>query len=326
MKMKKEYIILLIAIVALSAYVIFRNPDRTHYELPKIHEITGGDISKMEISKEGTAIVLKKEGNEWHIGPEGYLADTHKVKNMLDGMENLAVTALVSESKNYSRYDLDDEKKITVRAWEGETLKRDFDVGKTASSFQHTFLRLSNDDRVYHGKGNLRQRYDQTVEGLRDNTVLSFDREEIQEIQITKVKDVLALNRIPAHVVVKTEGEDDGQASTSSEGETKTVWQTPDGKEGDETKLDRLLMTLSSLRCEKYIDDKKKEDFKEPLCTILLKGTEEYVLSIFQKGDKDSESYPATSSQNDYPFMLPKWQADNLMKQPDEMLKESDES
>ena len=328
MKVKKEAIILGAMIVALSLYLVFRNPDRTHYELPAIPEIAEANISKIEISKKGTTIVLNKEDDKWHIAPEGYLVDTHKVEGMLDGMKTLAVTALVSESESFGRYDLDDDKKITVKAWQGEALKRDFDVGKTASSFQHTFVKLSGDDRVYHGRGNLRDQFDQTVEGLRDKTVLSFDRNDIQEIHITKGKEVIAFKpaQVPVEVKALSEGDTEGEETLSPEGKPKMVWQTADGKEGDEAEIDRLLNTLSSLRCEKYIDDKKKEDFTDPICTAQLKGTEEYTLSIFAKKDKDANNYPAISSENDYPFLLPKWQADSLMKKPDDMLKKPDES
>jgi hypothetical protein len=326
MKIKKEYIVLVAVILALSLYLVFRNPDRTHYELPKIPEIAGADISKIEISKQGSTIILNKKDNEWHIEPKGYLADVDKVKAMLDGMEKLTVTTLVSESENYNRYDLDDDKKITVKAWQGDALKRDLEVGKTASSFQHTFVKLSGDARVYHGQGNFRGQFDQTVEGLRDKTVLSFDRNEIQEIHITKGKEVIALKRTEVPVEVSTSGKDDAKEAPAPEPQTKKVWQTAEGKEGDEAKIDRLLMTLSNLHCEKYVDDKKKEDFSEPVWTALLKGAKDYTLSIFSKKNKDANDYPAISSQIDYPFLLPKWQADRLMKKPEDMLKKPEES
>ena len=60
---------------------------------------------------------------------------------MLSAIENLTLTALVSESKNYNLYDLNEEKRINVKAWQGENLKRDVDLGKTASSFRHTFVK-----------------------------------------------------------------------------------------------------------------------------------------------------------------------------------------
>ncbi|MDY6954927.1 MAG: DUF4340 domain-containing protein, partial [Thermodesulfobacteriota bacterium] len=285
------------------------------------------EISKIEISKAGTTMVLNKRDDKWYIAPEGYLVDTQKVEAMLDGMETLAVTALVSESESFGRYDLDDDKKITVKAWQGETLKRNFDVGKAASSFQHTFVKLSGDDRVYHGRGNFRSQFDQTVDGLRDKTVLSFDQKEIQGIQVTKGQDIIAFKRGQVPVEVKASKEDDAEASPSPhEGVGKMVWQTADGKAGDGARIDRLLDTLSNLGCEKYIDEKKKEDLTDPIWTVQVQGAKEYTLSVFAKKDEDANNYPAISSENDHPFLLPKWQADRLMKKPDDMIKKPDES
>ncbi len=130
MKIKKEYALLVTIIVALSVYLFLRNPDRTHYELPTLAEIVATDISKIEISKPDTSIVLNKKDNKWHIAPQGYPANTEKVKNMLDIIEKLTVTALVSESKSFSRYNLEDNKKIAVRAWKGDKLRREFEVAR----------------------------------------------------------------------------------------------------------------------------------------------------------------------------------------------------
>lgn len=300
MKVKKEYAILIAIIIAVSLYLILRNPDRTHYELPKLPHLAKKVISKIEISRQEASIELHKKKNRWHIAPQGYPADTGMVKQMLDIIEKLTLTVLVSDSRNYSRYDLDDNKKITVRAWMGDRLIREFEVGKAAASYRHTFVKIAGDDGVYHAPGNFRGIFDQTVDKLRDKIVLSFDRTEIREIRITTGKQVIAFARtqVPAKVSAGVE----------------TVWQTAEGKDGDETQLSRLLATLSNLHCVQYIDDQKKEDFTSPIYTLQLKGMQEYTVSIFAKTDKNAETYPAVSSENDYPFLLFDWQADDLMK------------
>ena len=317
MRIKKEYIILIAVIGALSAYLILRNPDRTHYQLPKIPEIATTKISKIEITSKDATMSLNKKSDKWYIEPQGYPADANGVKNMLDVIEKLTVTALVSESRNYSRYSLDNGNKIAVKAWTGDKLKRDFEVGKAAASFRHTFVKLAGDDRVYHARENFRDRFDQTIDKLRDKIVLSFDQGDIQEIHITKGEQVTSFARtaLPVEVSVDDEGD---EASRPSEPET--VWQTADGKEGDENQLGRLLTALSNLRCETFIDDAKKDDFSNPIRTIKLIGTQEHTLSIFPKTSEDAKNYPAVTSGNDYPFLLPDWQADNLMKEPADML------
>jgi hypothetical protein len=142
MKIKKEYIILILIIAGLSAYLLMRSSDRTHYQLPQIAGLEQKQVTKIEISKEGNSIVLNKKDNKWYLDPPGYLVDAYKVNDMLTVFETLALTALVSESEDYVRYDLHAGGKITVKAWQEDSLMRNFDIGKAASSFRHTFVKL----------------------------------------------------------------------------------------------------------------------------------------------------------------------------------------
>ena len=324
MNIKKEYIILIAIIMSLSLYLILRSPDRTRYHLPKLPAVLRFDISKIEISKPDTSIAMNIKDDIWHIAPQGYPANTGKIKNLLDIVEKLPLTALVSESKNYNRYDLNDEKKITVRAWAGDTLRREFEVGKATASRKHTFVKLAGDHRVYQAQGNLRPLFDLTVDRLRDKRVLSFERAEIREIHIAKDQKSVIFSR--KQVPVKVSAGQEADAKSPPSPKSKTIWQSADGKEADKSRLNSLLTTLSNLRCQKYIDGRKKEDFTKPIYTLQLKGAREYSLSIFAKTDKDAKNNPAISSENDYPFMLPTWLTSKIMVDPDKFFKKPDKS
>ena len=63
------------------------------------------------------------------------------------------------------------------------------------------------------------------------------------------------------------------QESKSPPTGTEVVWESSEGK-ADEAKLTQLLTSLSALKCEGYIYDRKRDDFKDPLYTIKLKGPE----------------------------------------------------
>jgi hypothetical protein len=318
MKIKKEYFILAGLMVALILYLVLHRSNRTHYKLPDISKVSGKQISKLEIGKPDKAVVLNKKDNTWHIEPKGYLADSDKVKNMLDLIENLSVTALVSESKNYVRYDLTRDKKITVKAWQGKTLKREFDIGKAATTHQHTFVRLGTDPNVYHAIGDFRRKFDQTVDELRDKAVLSFTEKNIREITLTKDKKTMILSQ---KQVSEQEGKKkDKPAKTSKEPETKIVWQDAEGKKKDKEKVKSLLSFLNRLECETYINDAKKDDLKNPTCAVALKGDKEYSLSVFAKKDKDAKTYPAISSENEYPFLLSDSQVDRIKTKIHELL------
>jgi hypothetical protein len=302
MKIKKEYIILTGVMIALILYLVLHRSNRTHYKLPDITAVSGKQISKIEIGKTDKTLVLNKKDNTWYIQPKGYPADSDKVKNMLDVIEKLTLTALVSESKNYVRYDLTGDKKITVKAWLGKAMGREFDIGKAANTYQHTFVRLSTDANVYHARGDFRRKFDQSVDALRDKTVLRFTEKDIREITLDHEKKTITL----AQQQVSEPGgnKKDKPDTTSEKPDTEIIWKDVHGKKVDKQKVDRLLSFFNGLACETYINDAKKDDFKNPIYAVTLKGDKEYSLSVFSKKDKDAKTYPAISSENDYPFFL----------------------
>ena len=320
MKIKKEFIILGIIIGGLLLYISQRSTDKITYQLPDIPAVAKKEITTIEVSKDETPIVLKKKDDKWYFDPQGYLADSNKVRGMLSGIEQLTLAALVSESKNYNLYDLDDQNKIQIKAWQGDTLKRDFLVGKTAAGSQHTFVRLANDDRVYQAQENLRAKFEHTVDNLRDKTVLAFNSSEIQEIKVTRDGESMTFIRTQETGKNSPSKTADTESAKPPPGIVKTTWQTADGRKVDETRVIRLLSTLSKLKCQKYIDDRQKEELTDPVYAIVLKGTQDYSLSIFAKTGEGNAGYPAVSSGNDYPFELSKWQAEQLLKVPDEIV------
>jgi hypothetical protein len=322
MKLKKEYIILILIIVGLSVYLFMRNSDRTFYELPKIAGLEQNQITKIEISKGGGSIVLNKKDNKWYLEPHAYLADANKVKDMLNVFGAFTLTTLVSESKDYVRYDLNDEKRIMVKAWQQEALKRNFDIGKSASSFRHTFVRIDGDSRVFHARDNFRGKFDLTADNLRDKSVLSFKAADIQEIQIAK--DQTSLKMVRTQIPVEFAKSESEKSESSATEAMKPGWQSPEGKQGDALSLNRLLTTLSNLKCNTYINDRSKETFSAPIYAVKLKGTQDYQLDIFAKIQKDDENYPAVSSASDYPFFLSDSKVQQIMINPEEMLKKPD--
>jgi hypothetical protein len=320
MKFKKEYIILAVIIIALSVYLLMRRDDRTLYELPEIQQVSQKDITRLQISKGNTIIELKKKDDSWLIVPQEYPTDAAKVKNMLDTIEKFTLTALVSESKNYTLYDLSDNEKVNVKAWQGDSLKRDIDVGKSAPSFRHTFVKMVGDDRVFHARGNFRNTFDTTVDELRDKTILTYTPSDIQQIKITQAQQSFTLNRSQLPATEESPAAD--KKETASPPAQKTVWQTPEGRTEDDAAVSRLLNTLSNLRCQSFIENRGKEEFTSPMITIELKGTQDYSLSVFAKTEEKDSEQPAISSESKYAFLLAGSQVEGIMTDASSILKE----
>ena len=313
MNIKKEFLILGLIIVALAGYLYLRSSDRTQYTLPAVPALSAADITQVQITGGGQTQTLTRKDGRWVLEPQGFSADPKRVNEMLETLAGLALTALVAESKNYPLYELDPDHRVNVKAWQGDQLKRDIDVGKAAPSFRHTFVIIAGDDRVFHARDNFRFRFESGLEDLRDKTVLAFNRQDLQEIHITQAGASVTLTRAPA----KAE-------APAAHPATPEAWQGADGRPANAAGVEMLLAELVDLQCQAFIDNRDRTGFGPPIYSILLKGPQDHTLSIFASAGKDEPTHPAVSSISDYPFQLSTDQVQRIMKNPEELLKTGD--
>jgi hypothetical protein len=73
------------------------------------------------------------------------------------------------------------------------------EVGKEAPSLQHTFVKIGGDERVFQARENLKMRFDQTLDDLRDKGVLAFDPADVHTIELNDGKRSLRLTRKQDH-------------------------------------------------------------------------------------------------------------------------------
>lgn len=318
MKVKREFVFLAVIIVALAIYLVFKNSDRTHYKLPEMPAAERSEITKLLIERGDSVVTLERRDDTWLIQPQGYPADQKAVDKMLDAVAELALTTLVSESKNFTQYELTDEQMIGIEAYLGEAPARRLDIGKVASTYRHTFVRLEGDHRVYQALGDIRKPFDITVDRLRDKVTMKYDREDVTGLTVTGPEGTLIFSKNDvAPPATPPVGGDSVQA------EPPPKWQAGDGRAADEQTVDRIVISLSNLTCDGYIEGMRKEDYTEPIYSVTVDASGSATLSIFEKNENNK--YPAVSSQNDYPFWLPEWRVNQVMKKPAELFGEKEE-
>ncbi len=317
---RTETIILGVVGIALLLYLGLRNPNRLNYQLPGLPSIARNEINRIDITKGGQTIRLGGKDGLWLIQPQGYSVDLAKSNAIVDAVSNLRLTALVSESRSYSPYGLDKENEIAVKAYKNGQLLREFSIGNAASTYNHTYVKLGNDSRVFHAKNSFRADFDQKADGLRDKTVLRFDKNEISAIEISSAEEKLVFARqaLPGEVKAE-EKKPEGQLLPPNGG---GLWLMADGKPGNNSELNGIIEQASQLICEQFIDGKTRDDFKDPVYSVLLKGHKDFRLSIFKKAEKET-GYAAVSSENPYPFLLSSHQAESIMKKLEDLKKET---
>ncbi len=311
MKVKKEYVILLVVIVALGLYLAFRSTDRTTYNLPDIPDLSATDLTKIEIRHGDQTVTLTRQDDGWRVSPGDYPVDDRLVNRMIDDLANLTVTALVSESQNYARYDLDDTHQIRVTAYQDGKVVRAFDIGKAADTMRHTHITLAGDPNVYHARGNFRNDFDQTVESLRDKSVMAFKPDAVTAFTIETAGQAFTLKKVPAP---KASEDSSASSATDAKGQAapEATWQLVNGPAVANKKVIDFLTDLSGLKCRAYLTDRPKADFSNPTYLIRIESEATATLEIFAPSDEKASEVPARSSLRRDPFTLSDFDVDPI--------------
>lgn len=322
--MKKEYIILIILIIGLSAYLGLKKDDQVHYELPTIPQVDTTRIERVEISKADRLVVLNKGEKGWTVTDKNFPANPDDIELILGTLEKIKLSALVSEAKDLVRYELDDTHAVKVKALAGKEVVRSLVVGKTAPSYNHTFIYLDNKDQtVYQANGNFKSQFDKTADDLRDKKVLGFDPDSIKKITLEKQGKTVTLVKAPAPEKPDQEKDKDKYKKDLTAEKTapkETIWKNESGSVADQKTISDLLSSLSDLECRAFMDDDKAARLKEtaPSYKILLENDKTFVLNLFNKND--DQDMEGSCSYTPYAFTLNSYKAEDIVSYTDKLL------
>ncbi|MCP4119883.1 MAG: DUF4340 domain-containing protein [Desulfobacteraceae bacterium] len=298
--MKKEYLILGIVIVALSCYLVFHSEEKTNYKLPEFSKVAVETVTAIDIEKNKTTVTLAKEGEGWTVSDNRYPVDSDTMKELLDVIEDFQVTALVSQSRDLKRYELDPENAVKVTAKNGSEAVRTFEAGKVAPTYKHTFVKLDGENGVFHAPGNFRRYFDKDVEGFRSKKVFTLDRKAVTSLVVEK-------GDVKREFVLETKEGEDGPPS----------WKAGDDKAVDPDSVNALVSAVSDLECSSYAADAAKGEDK-PLFTLVVDDGEKETLSVYDKAENDD--YPGVSSGASDRFILASYQGNEIVSKIDAVL------
>ncbi len=302
--MKKEYAILIVLILILGAYLFLYPENRDYYTLPEVPTIDLQSVTGLVVEKDQARIRFSKTGTAWTVTDKEYPADEQMVTAILDIFKHLTLTTLVSQKEDLHRYALDDSQKISVKLLADETGVFELGIGKTAATFNHTFVMLPDDRNVYHAAGSLRPSVDKTVEQFRDKTVLSFAAPSIKKLFISK-------GGITRTLVAASQKNNAGK---------DPVWTSDDNSPADSKTIQELLTTLGVLSCESYSNPAAGtlDQSQNPLITLRLENDTTHELTLYQ--DQPETDIYGTSSLNPYLFVLSSFDGKQILTHTDKLL------
>ena len=290
-------------ILALVLYLVFRNTNRIQYELPDVAKIESQTIDTIRVVSEKNGIIeTRKSGTSWVLGAEGYPMDASRLDDMLEAIEGFAISELVSTAEYYDRYELDEASKLEVIVSGGDKTLIRFDVGKRSPSYNHTYIRLPGDSRVFQAEGNFRNAFDKAVDELRDKLVFDIDPEIIMSVGITTDTESYRIYR------------------TSKDEEP--MWKSDDETEWDSETITEALGRLKDLTCQSFLEDESAVALEAPRLVLDLQGEQTDQFFIYDEVDS---KYRARSSQSQYGFIISSYTAERLIEAFDRSSKTGEE-
>ena len=303
--MKKEYLILIAVILLLGAYLVFHEESGDNFPLPSIVKMTPDKITGLSITKKQGTIELVKQDKTWVIKDIDRPADKTAMENMLDALKDLKISALVSQKKEIKRYELDPDNRVHVVVTEGGSTVFEFTMGKTAPTFNHTFVMLKQDSNIYHAKGSFRTYFDTSAADLRDKKVLEFTEKAVKTLTVEKDGKSKTFT---------------AKEETGKDTEAGITWQSENAPVVDKESISELLSALSFLECDEFLSKDKKQSIENtaPFFRILLKSDKDHTLTLVKL--KDDEPLAGISSMNPDAFTLSKFNGDDIVEKVDTLL------
>ena len=283
-------------IALLTFYLVFRRTERVRYDVPDTPTIAEERIDTIVVrSVTNKEIEIRRQGEAWVILPNEYKVDSKRIDEMLESLASFEITELVSEAENYALYDLDEDSRFDVRALDSGNSIVEFAVGKRSPSYNHTYVTLPGDTKIYQAPGNLLDAFNKDSSGLRDKHVFQIDPDTIARIGVTTPDESFRLYK---------------SIESSDESTSESVrWKSDDENEWDPEAIESALGRLKDLSCQRYVED--DVDLGSPSLVLELQGEETHQFFLFDKVDS---SFRARSSQTPYAFEISSYQAEQIIE------------
>jgi len=285
LKAWREIIILTAIGAVLLLYIIFRTAGNINYELPVLPQFEAESIDRITAEGSESNLDFLRQEEGWIISPEGWAADGSALKAISSAAADLKPADLISKAGSLSRYELDEEQRLTLKAYSEGQLMREVFIGKVSSSGIYSYVMFPGDDNVYSVRGDLRSRFGGDKQSMREKQILSVPRDGLQKMSLSS-----------------------GGSLTSLFNDGSGVWRSEDGFEPDNEKIKSVIPTLSPLRCTDFLEGEPSSDAE---WIIEIQSTEgRIVLEIWPETE---DGFPARSSTNGYPVLLPSYTARNIL-------------
>lgn len=297
------------AVLSVVALIALRQPDKGERasDRPRpIAKIDPATVESLEVTKNGTTTVIKKEGAKYKvIAPVTAEADEAVAKAAFEAVGNLNVSDLVTEQKaKHAEFEVDDKAgiRLVVKKQGGQPLA-DLVIGKTTGP--GTMVRLTGKDQIWQASGLSRYVVDKTAADWRDKSITTFAVADAEQLEV-KARD-------GSKVVAKKTDQKE-----NNEDKWEVLEASPKVDKLDNSVPSGIVSALAVWKANDFADNAKPEEagLDNPALTITvaLKGGKKATVLLGNKKAED-EIY-AKSADAPQIFVVKKYNTDRVNKRP----------
>jgi len=310
---KKEYLILLIIIVVLTAYLLKKDRDKTETALPELKQIDKTSIKKILVKGpkgEFTIVINKKK---WSLLPEDYPVIDGKVSKMVELLANTDISDLMSKAGKYDRYGLGEKTGTSVIAKGDKEELRNIIIGHNSESGNRTFVKLKDDDNIYQARGDYKSSFNISKQDIINKNIFTFNSSDIVELLIDidgKKGHFVKINKTNKVNESKLSKKDKAKKTMAdSKADKEMIWVSKsDNKNVNGKVIDEYISKNANIRCKSYIGKKNINDTSYMKLVFIDKTKKKYELNISKNlsDDKIESEVEMFSSESDFKFYMSK--------------------
>jgi len=207
-------LIVIFALLAVIYFLFFRTKERVSTDKidAKLFVADSSKIDKIELVRKMDALILEKKDGIWYITkPINYPADTTSVFAMLKDLKNFMIDDEASNNPAKFGEYLDTSFNSQVTTYQEGKLLGTFILGKTASSFDVSYIKKPEEERILRASSISSANFNKQIKDFRNKFIISistkvankitFKSTDTNKVDFTAVKDSIGRWKIDSDSV-----------------------------------------------------------------------------------------------------------------------------
>jgi len=307
MKNKQLFYMAGVIVVLLAVYLLLQRSSVPVAKENYLFDVDTSKVSEVTIYSDGQTVTLNRNSDGWKVtNPFEYEANTRYTNDMLKKMMEMRVESDITSNKDkWNNYEVGEDATRISFVQNGK--EHAFYIGKTSSSYQHTYMREEGKDQVVLVKGTYGSAFKRKADLWKDKSILDIEQTEIMTI---KTDD---------YELFRNDASEDVWHLKKSNGDTEL---------GDLGKVSRVISAVSRLQTSNFPEEEKYKDVKWNKATMTLEvldtNGKTHLVRFFKDKEKENAFFVKLEG-SDNVFRVFQGVTNQIFKKVNELLPEKAE-